>query len=163
MYCFTFRTLEDVTSLSIRIAALFDQPARARSALHELMLNAVEHGNLGITYAEKTRLVTAGQWVAEVEKRLALEEFAQREAQVKIGVEKDKVEIEIVDAGEGFDWQSYMDFCTQRASDLHGRGIAIARSCGVFDEVRYVGKGNKVICRGSRSANSDFSANGLMV
>jgi hypothetical protein len=48
----------------------------------ELLLNAVEHSNLGITYEEKTRLDEPGTWEAEVHRRLRLPEYANTQAHV---------------------------------------------------------------------------------
>ena len=47
--------------------------------LTELLVNAVEHGNLGITYEDKTALNAAGTWDTEVRRRLALPENASNE------------------------------------------------------------------------------------
>jgi hypothetical protein len=163
MQQFEFRTLEDVRLLSERIAALFAQPVRTRRGLHELMVNAVEHGNLGISYAEKSRLLLSGQWMEEVKRRLEMQAYMHHVAIAEVAVVGGNVELTITDAGDGFDWRPYMGFDENRSVDLHGRGIAIACAAGVFEEVRYVGSGNSVLCRGIRAKNSDVSINGFVL
>lgn len=59
---FRFQTLEDARVLATHLARTCPEPERAVQGLQELMVNAVEHGNLGICYAEKGRYVLAGTW-----------------------------------------------------------------------------------------------------
>ena len=58
---FRFQTLEQAEALSSFLAKAFPQPEKIILGLSELMVNAVEHGNLGITYAEKTFLNGEGR------------------------------------------------------------------------------------------------------
>jgi hypothetical protein len=51
---------------------LLPEPRSAVYGLNELLINAVEHGNLGITYDEKIKLVVEGRLESEIERRLAL-------------------------------------------------------------------------------------------
>ena len=46
--------------------ALCEEPDLAGMGLVELLVNAVEHGNLGITFHEKSELLSAGRWEEEV-------------------------------------------------------------------------------------------------
>jgi hypothetical protein len=50
----------------------------------------------------------------------------------------------IIDQGQGFDCRDYLDFSTERAFDLHGRGIAMAGKLS-FDSLSYLGCGNTVV------------------
>ena len=50
----------------------------------------------------------------------------------------------IADQGQGFDWQSYVEFSPERVFDLHGRGIAMSKALS-FDSLEYCGNGSKVI------------------
>jgi DNA-binding response OmpR family regulator len=59
-------------------------PKRVVLGLQELLTNAVEHGNLGISYADKTRLVLENRWVDEVERRLSQPDYAQRTVTVTL-------------------------------------------------------------------------------
>ncbi len=142
----TFRTFEDVRVISFFLASLFPDPGSVRLGITELMLNAVEHGNLGISYAEKSELIETGQWHAEVERRLGLPANLGKRASVTFEREPGTIALTIEDRGEGFDWQSYFSLDPARALDAHGRGIAMSRMVS-FDEVVYAVPGNKVLCK----------------
>jgi CheY-like chemotaxis protein/anti-sigma regulatory factor (Ser/Thr protein kinase) len=141
-----FRTLDDVRSISFFLASLYPDPGAIRLGITELMLNAVEHGNLGIRYAEKSELVEKGTWHTAVEQRLQLPEYRRKRASATFEREPGAIVLTIEDQGAGFEWQSYMELDPARALDAHGRGIAMSRLVS-FDRVTYVAPGNKVLCR----------------
>ncbi len=143
---FAFRTLEDVDNVSSLVGSAFADPVGPTLALRELMLNAVEHGNLGVTYDEKSALNARGEWEAELRRRLVQPGLREREASLAFARDDGGIEIAIEDCGPGFDWQRYLEIDPSRAFDSHGRGIAIARTVA-FDEVAYVAPGNRVVCR----------------
>jgi CheY-like chemotaxis protein len=143
---FRFRTVEDVRAVASLLGSLCPDPCQAGGGLSELMMNAVEHGNLGISYAEKTRLMLAGGFEAEVARRLAAATEADRHATVEAYRFPDKLDFVIRDLGSGFDWRRYLDFDPARLTDPHGRGIAMARRCA-FSELHYRGTGSEVLAR----------------
>jgi CheY-like chemotaxis protein len=57
---FAFRTPEAARDLAVVLASACPDPRRVAIGLTELLLNAVEHGNLAIGYREKTRRPGAG-------------------------------------------------------------------------------------------------------
>ncbi|MTW19841.1 ATP-binding response regulator [Allochromatium palmeri] len=140
---FQFYTLEDVSVLSSTLAQLCPHPETVAMGLSELMLNAVEHGNLGIDYAEKGRLIEDGQWQEEVERRLSDPAQIARHAVVELQRDAGFLSFTIRDQGPGFDWQRYLDLDPARAFDSHGRGIAMARHLA-FASMEYRGAGNEV-------------------
>jgi hypothetical protein len=111
--------------------------------LKELLLNAIEHGNLGITYSEKDGLDMEDLEV-EVSRRLTLPEYREKRATINYSSDAEKVSFLIKDQGNGFDWQPYMQFDPERVFDTHGRGIAMANT-SYFDKVEYHGNGNEVM------------------
>jgi CheY-like chemotaxis protein len=143
---FRFRTLDDVSVLSSTLAQMCPNPETVAMGLSELMLNAVEHGNLGIDYAEKGRLIEDGLWQEEVEHRLADAVQAERHARVELRRDSEYLSFTIRDQGPGFDWQRYLDLDPARAFDSHGRGIAMARHLA-FASLEYRGAGNEVQVR----------------
>jgi hypothetical protein len=108
------------------------------------MLNAVEHGNLNISYGEKSRLIELNALESEVERRLHLPEFTQRRARLKIDRDGQSVHYVVSDEGAGFDWSPFIDMSPTRAFDTHGRGIAMSRLLS-FDHLEYRGCGNEVV------------------
>lgn len=141
---FRFRDLEEGRLLANYLARACPEPERVIQGLQELLVNAVEHGNLGISYAEKGRLVLEGTWHDEVLRRLNLPQYRDREVEVEFLREPDRLQFTIRDRGPGFDWRGYLDFAPERAFDLHGRGIAMAVKLS-FDGLEYQGNGNTVV------------------
>ncbi len=141
-FCFT--TQGEARALATLTAHVAPDPERVVLGLTELMLNAVEHGNLGIAYAEKSALIAANALESEVERRLKLPEFSHRLARLKIDRDLEIVRFEIIDEGRGFDWQPFMEMSPSRAFNTHGRGIAMSKLLS-FDQMEYRGCGNEVV------------------
>ena len=140
---FEFRSLDDAHLLAGTLAGICPDPASVAMGLTELLVNAVEHGNLGISYAEKKRLRESEGWEEEVARRLALPEFSTRTARVIVERGAGMLSFTVEDDGAGFDWQRYLDFDPDRAFDPNGRGIAMARQIS-FRSLEYSGRGNVV-------------------
>ena len=143
---YRFVTLEDVSSLVPVLAGMCPVPDVAAPGLSDLMVNAVEHGNLGVTYQEKSLLKWEGDWEAEIRRRLALPQFCERFATVRIERNTDSVVFTITDQGDGFEWQKFLSFDPDRAFDPNGRGIAMAKMMS-FSALDYEGRGNIVVAR----------------
>lgn len=141
---FRFRDLEEGRLLADYLARACPQPERVVQGLQELLVNAVEHGNLGIRYEEKSRLILEGAWHDEVLRRLDMPEYSAREVEVDFLRGPERLQFTIRDQGQGFDWRGYLDFAPERAFDLHGRGIAMAAKLS-FDGLEYQGNGNTVL------------------
>jgi CheY-like chemotaxis protein len=141
---FRFRALDEVGPLIEVLASLCPVPDIAASGLTELLVNAVEHGNLGISYDMKKRLRLENAWDEEVARRLALPEYAQRSVCVRVERLPDRLEFTVADEGAGFDWQRYLEFDPERATDPNGRGIAMARMLS-FASLEYRGSGSTVV------------------
>lgn len=143
---FVFRSLDDARSMASALSGLCAEAANVSLGLLELLVNAVEHGNLGISYAEKSRLREDMGWEAEIEHRLQTAPWSARTARVLIVRTGSEIEFTISDEGDGFEWTPFLDFSPERAFDPNGRGIAMARRMG-FTSLEYQGKGNIVIAR----------------
>lgn len=141
---YRFATLDDVSRLVPVLADLCPEPGRVAPGLSDLMVNAVEHGNLGITYREKALLKWEGDWEAEIRRRAELPQFKGRTASVRVERHGDRIEFTIADEGAGFAWQKFLEFDPERAFDPNGRGIAMARMTS-FSRLEYRGTGNVVV------------------
>jgi CheY-like chemotaxis protein/anti-sigma regulatory factor (Ser/Thr protein kinase) len=140
---FTFRTIESAIHLSDLVSSLCPSSETVRMGVLELMINAIEHGNLGITYDEKGQLISDEKLTEEIERRLTLPEYAYRKVTLKFSRLIEKIVFTIQDEGKGFDPEPYLEIRPERMLDNHGRGIAI--SCKLaFSELHYLGKGNCV-------------------
>jgi len=143
---FRFSRLEEISPIVDFIAAHCPNPRALSQGLSELMVNAVEHGNLGIYYDEKSKLLSNGEWHTEVERRIALSCNLGKYAILDYVSKPDAAVLTIRDQGAGFNWQPFMEFASTRAADLNGRGIAIAKALDIWD-IEYQDSGRRVVCR----------------
>jgi anti-sigma regulatory factor (Ser/Thr protein kinase)/PAS domain-containing protein len=119
-----------------------------RMALRELLLNAIEHGNLGISFNEKTAAIERGDYFTLLESRRLMEEHKGRKVTIQYSLWQRGVEYVIEDQGGGFNYRVYASAsaATGKHGELpHGRGIAMALS--VFDHIRYDRDGRRVTAR----------------
>lgn len=141
---FTIRTLDEARNLASFVALLGPQPETLAMGLSELLVNGVEHGNLGIDFAEKSRLREADRWEDEVAHRLALDENRNKSVRLKVWGDDTRWVFEIRDDGPGFDWRRFLDFDPERAFAPNGRGIALSRQLS-FTSLTYLPPGNQVV------------------
>lgn len=140
---FRFRTPAEANNLAALLAHLCPEPELAVLGLTELMMNAIEHGNLEISYELKSLLRREDRWEKEVERRGELPEYRDRTVTIMAERTPGAIRFTIVDQGAGFEWRRYLHLDAERAFDPNGRGIAMARMTS-FDELEYRGKGNEV-------------------
>ncbi len=143
---FQFSTLAHVESLVPVLASLCPNPETVAPGLADLMVNAIEHGNLELSYQEKARLKWDGNWEEEIARRAALPEYADRIAVVRVERQSEptRVVYTVSDEGPGFEWHRFLEFDPERAYDPNGRGIAMARMIS-FSTLEYRGCGNQVV------------------
>jgi len=152
---FSYRTLPEAESLACFIANCYDNAERMVSGLAELLINAIEHGNLGIGYTEKTWLIKAGTWRDEIAKRVDLPEHINKTIKVVIWKKDDGTYVRITDQGTGFEWQKFLQIDPSRAQDNHGRGIAQANAIS-FTNLEYNNVGNEVTAYLSNEPELDW-------
>jgi len=115
-------------------------------ALAELIINAIEHGNCGITYEEKTKSTMEG--ISPIDMvRDKCKDPAIRDKKVTFvwEISPEKSAFIIQDEGAGFDVKAHLEKAAKEAKEnevkLHGRGIKMARS--LSHELKYNTKGNQ--------------------
>ena len=141
---FSFGTVEEAKNLSYFLSNGFSDAERVVTGLFEIMVNAIEHGNLGITFEEKRKLILDGALGKEIKKRE--KEFSNKKAKVSFERKDGEVVLTIEDEGNGFSFKDYLKLSSERVNDPNGRGILIAKELS-FDEMEYIPPGNKVICK----------------
>ncbi|HMU83914.1 MAG TPA: response regulator [Leptospiraceae bacterium] len=140
---FRFSTVSQAGALSQLLAEYCPSPDAARLGLHELLVNAIEHGNLEISHAEKSKLLGEGTLPDEMARRQNVAPYANRSASVRMIRTSEEVRFIIRDQGPGFNYKAFLNLSADRAFAQHGRGIALARSLS-FDHLSYVPPGNEV-------------------
>ncbi|HXG38145.1 MAG TPA: response regulator [Bacteroidota bacterium] len=138
---FRFRSLAEGEYIAVRIANAASSPQYV-IGISEMITNAIEHGNLGITYREKSELVEKGEWLKEIERRLNLPENVNKYVHLTLKRRGNTMTVLIEDQGPGFDWTKYLEMDEVRVFDNHGRGIAITNK---YLKLEYLGTGNKVL------------------
>jgi anti-sigma regulatory factor (Ser/Thr protein kinase) len=121
-----------------------DHKMRLQLALGELIINAVEHGNCGITYEEKTLGMENGLSVVElVAERCKDPLIRNRKVEFLWDIHPEESVFVIRDEGKGFDVRAHLKkIAGQEAMSLHGRGIRMASALST--ELKYNEKGNQV-------------------
>ncbi len=132
--------------MASRLSQLAPIPPKAEMGLFELLMNAIEHGNLEIGSEQKRKLLAEDQLADEIETRLSRVGLGARRVTVDVSRTDDAILYTIADEGGGFDWQRYTE--VDPDSPLNdgelGRGILLAREIG-FDSLAYQGNGNTVV------------------
>lgn len=126
----------------------FDQATilHVKMGLQEIMVNGIEHGNLNITFDEKTAATESGTFQNLVNIRQKDPRYKTRKVTIEYVLSKNFVQYIITDEGDGFDYQKIMNkIHTEVQANMltHGRGINMAGI--VFDSIEYNNKGNEVL------------------
>ncbi len=140
---YTFKSPSDISSVVGAILRDYPYLEDAELTISEMMINAVEHGNLGITYEEKSRLLETDDVMGEVERRLNDPTYQDKKGFVEIKEFDDETVVFICDEGKGFAWKDYLDKDLSTIKGLHGRGISL--SLKFCKTLTYIGNGNKVV------------------
>jgi DNA-binding response OmpR family regulator len=112
-------------------------------ALRELVLNAVEHGNLELTYEEKTHALETGTLDALLAERARTPPYRDRVVTVQVERRERRLSITIGDQGRGFDWKKLPDpNDPMNLLAAHGRGVLLARLS--VDSLSYSEPGDQV-------------------
>lgn len=142
-----FSDAEQIFDLAWRLAGHFPQPNDVLIGLHELLLNAVEHGNLGIGSETKAQLLREGTFGREISRRLRMPEYSYKSVHIALRQGSRFCRVTIQDEGGGFNWRHSMGL-TDHGAVPYGRGLMIASRCG-FTSMIFNDRGNAVTCTSS--------------
>ena len=121
-----------------------DRKMHLQLALIELIVNAIEHGNCGISYEEKTQSLESGvssvELIAEKCKNPAIN---AKKVSFSWEINADNSAFIIRDQGNGFDVNAFKEKVKKQSGySLHGRGIIMAHK--LSHKLIYNAKGNQV-------------------
>lgn len=140
---------DDITHRITRSLRRFfegEQITQIRIALREILINAIEHGNLGITFEEKTQLMIEDNYYSFIASRQRDPQYRDKRVEIEYMIKENEAVYRITDEGKGFDHRKAMEGAAEEAQELmlsHGRGLRMVQS--VFDEIRFNKKGNQVL------------------
>ncbi|MCQ2600482.1 MAG: cyclic nucleotide-binding domain-containing protein [Treponema sp.] len=130
-------------------------------ALSELLNNALEHGNLEISYEEKSKWMEEnGEIVSLIEQKRHDPKFSNRKIGISYILNQDFCSFTISDDGNGFDWRKYTQKQAEESTELHGRGIQLSGE--MVGTLSYNDKGNKVTLKIKSQKNSSNNIPGVM-
>ncbi len=136
--------------------AIFEDSLRynLNLAIFECLSNALEHGNLEVTYEEKTENIQLGNYLDKLRLRSSQEPFRNRKIRVKYFLNEEGVRISIRDEGAGFDVRGYTEKTGQKSNeDFHGRGLLLAMN--MVSSLTFNSRGNEVILKLNRDKSAD--------
>jgi len=122
-----------------------DKKMHLQLALMELIMNAIEHGNCGISYDEKTKSmesgITSSDLIAEKNKDPVI---SAKRVLFRWEIKPENSSFLICDQGSGFNVKSFTEKLKNQSDySLHGRGIKMAAK--LCHKLRYNAKGNAVM------------------
>lgn len=128
-----FTGIDKKTTLTIRLS------------LYEMLVNAMEHGNLEINYEMKKNLLEEViDYQRFLQDRANEEPFRDRKVLVSYTYDTKSISFTITDDGKGFDVSKVPNpHASENLERLNGRGIFISRVN--MTQVKYNDKGNQVI------------------
>ncbi len=117
-----------------------------RIALMEVLINAIEHGNLDIQFSDKSGAVAGHTYLQFVRERQNNPLYSGKKIKIEYSLSPAMVAYRITDEGKGFDHRSYMALSPDNVNRellMHGRGLIIARN--TFDLMTFNEKGNQIL------------------
>lgn len=140
---FELKTLDEARNLSKLLALSCPEPGKIVTGISELLINAIEHGNLAIGFDEKTQLLESEQLYDEINKRLSLDEYKSKKVTVIFNKTDNEINFIINDCGAGFDYEKFANIDLSEVLGSHGRGIAMAKLLS-FSNITYSEGGTQV-------------------
>ncbi len=118
-----------------------------RIALREMVINAIEHGNLDISFQDKSKAMESDDYFNLINERQKNPEYGSKRVAIDYYFNAERVVYRITDEGEGFEYRKYLGDAKESGNEptilTHGRGIAMTKD--IFDDIRYNTKGNEVM------------------
>ncbi|MBI2790511.1 MAG: ATP-binding protein [Gammaproteobacteria bacterium] len=147
IYHFSFQDIEEASQIAEFITSHcpLHYQKRVQIGINEIFINAIEHGNLGISCELKSYLKKRNQWEQEIHNRLGKEENRSKFVNVKFELNPNSLSITVKDQGCGFDWKNFCKPNKINSHKQHGRGILMAKEY-CFDSMEFSQKGHEVRC-----------------
>jgi CheY-like chemotaxis protein/anti-sigma regulatory factor (Ser/Thr protein kinase) len=111
--------------------------------LYEIIVNAIEHGNLAITFEEKCAAIKHNAYETLLRERVSDPAYSTRQVTIDYRMIPGELHYTVADEGSGFDWQNLVhpDLSRDPLAPC-GRGLFLARI--YLDRMEFNKKGNEV-------------------
>ena len=147
----SFQLVNDVHEVAPVVGLIFanldflaEDPSFLKVGLQEILLNAIEHGNLELTYeAKQAILEQGGDYNAFLRDRAQEERFRKRVVDIVVLATPEYARIEIRDQGPGFDPNGIPD-PEDPENFLRESGKGILLAMNAWDRLQYNATGNQV-------------------
>ncbi len=113
-----------------------------KMALGEIILNAIEHGNLNISMQEKASATDKGDYKKLLQERMNDPRYRSKAVKLNVHMTRDELVYTVTDQGSGFDYKK-MFSAEPHAHIGSGLGLFVARS--FFTDITFKGRGNRVV------------------
>ena len=140
----TFKTPDEACAIAATLAQGSMDEIGVAEALSEILINAIEHGNLEIGIKAKKAFIANGTLQMEKEMRLAQPTLGARHVTIQVEEGPCQRIVTVQDEGAGFAWQNFITFNTSTITELCGRGIN--KAIRILSKVEFLGSGNTVRC-----------------
>lgn len=116
----------------------------AMVCVREIIINAIEHGNLEITFDEKSKAQRERRYFEFLQERKDNPAYKDRRVQVEYSITPQRALFRITDEGKGFNHKKFLEQVANPNPEIleHGRGLFM--TLAAFDRVVYNDKGNQV-------------------
>ena len=113
------------------------------SALYEVIMNAIEHGNLNVLYETKKEWLKKNIYNKKLKELLKTDKAKNTHVEIVLKIEDDNININVKDQGLGFKpKQEAKKINNDGFARESGRGMMMIKS--YFDEVKFNKKGNSI-------------------
>lgn len=113
------------------------------AALYEVIMNAIEHGNLHILYETKKEWLKKNIYNKKLKELLKTDKAKETNVEITLKIEETIISINVKDKGDGFNpKQEAKKINNDGFARESGRGIMMIKS--YFDEVKFNKKGNAI-------------------
>ena len=113
------------------------------AALYEVIMNAIEHGNLNILYETKKNWLKKNIYNKKLKELLKTEKAKTTQVQITLQIDDNSIIITVKDQGVGFNpRQEAKKINNDGFARESGRGIMMIKS--YFDDVKFNKKGNVI-------------------
>ena len=137
--------IDDIQSIKKVIAIILENypkeyRKRVRLGVHELFINAIEHGVIGVNGKEKYEMKRKDHFAYDIYLRSELKRHKNSTILVRYTETASALTVVIADQGNGFDWKNVL----AKKEDLPVDGVGLYLAQNIFNDLTYNDIGNEV-------------------